>query len=368
MEIKFLDLQAQYRSIKSEIDNAIAGVINSCQFALGPAVEKFERNFAQYCRSKYAVGVDSGTSALVLILKGLGIGTGDEVITAANTFIATVSAIVHSSAMPVLVDIDPKTRNMDPDKIEAAINSKTKAIMPVHLYGSMAPMDEIMQIAEKHNLSVIEDAAQSQGAKYKDRLAGSIGLAAGFSFYPGKNLGAYGEAGAITTSNEEMAMTIRKLRDHGSDRKYYHDIIGYNARMDGIQGAILDVKLKHLNDWNDQRRRVAKTYNEKLAGLPIGLPIEPDDNFDIYHQYVIEVETRDKLQNYLRERGIPTMIHYPIPIHKQKAFMAAGYKAGRLPETELLAEKILSLPVYPELDNEKADYIAEKIGEFFGKK
>nr|MBN2278571.1 DegT/DnrJ/EryC1/StrS family aminotransferase [candidate division Zixibacteria bacterium] len=365
MNIKFLDLKAQYDSIKNEIDTGIAGVIESSSFALGPAVKRFEEHFADYCGVRHVIAVDSGTSALFLILKGLGVGPGEEIITAANTFIATVAAIVHTGARPVLVDVDRVTRNINPARIEAAITTKTRVIVPVHLYGSMAEMDAIENIARKKNIMVVEDAAQAQGARYKNRRSGSIGVAAGFSFYPGKNLGAYGEAGAITTSDDNLAATLRRLRDHGSDKKYYHDLIGYNARMDGIQGAVLDVKLRHLDGWNARRNQIAGMYGEKLSELPIRLPAQLPDHYQVYHQYVIETDRRDQLQEFLLKNGIPTMIHYPIPVHKQEAFRRAGLTADCCPVTESLAERILSLPIYPELHDEQIEYIAEKTKEFF---
>lgn len=364
MKIKFLDLQAQYDSIKNEIDRAVSEVIQSSSFALGPAVARFEENFARYCSCEHAVGVNSGTSALFLILKGLGIGKGDEVITAANTFIATVAAIIQTGATPVLVDVDPDTRNMDLNLIEKAISPRTRVIMPVHLYGSMVDMDSLDAIAKKHRLIVVEDAAQAQGAKLRNRPAGSFGLAAGFSFYPAKNLGAYGEAGAIVTSDSTLAKTVRKLRDHGSEKKYYHDMIGYNARMDGIQGAVLDVKLKHLDGWNSQRNRVAKRYRDNLKNLPVTLPREFEDSFQVYHQFVVEVNSRDKLQSFLADNGVPTLIHYPIPVHRQKGFVDAGFHAGSFPVTEKLAGRILSLPIYPELTDDEVDYVSSKIKEF----
>lgn len=364
MNIKFLDLNAQYCQIKDEIDKAIAGVIESSSFILGPAVSKFEENFARYCGCKYAVAVNSGTAALLLAMKGLGIGQGDEVITAANTFVATVAAIIETGATPVLVDVDPKTRNIDLGLIEAAITAKTRAIIPVHLYGSMVDMGRLMKIARKHNLTVIEDAAQAHGAECDGQPAGSYGAAGCFSFYPGKNLGAYGEGGAIVTSDHALDEKMRMLRDHGSKRKYYHDMIGYNARMDGIQGAVLDVKLKYLPQWNEGRNKVAAQYRKLLAGSPVVLPSEMENLYQVYHQFVIETDRRDELQNYLKENGIPTLIHYPIPIHLQKGYLDAGFKSGSLPVTERFADRILSLPIYPELGSAEIEYISDKIKSF----
>jgi dTDP-4-amino-4,6-dideoxygalactose transaminase len=365
MKIKFLDLNAQYNSIKNEMDSAIAEVINNSSFILGPSVARFEETFAKYCGCKYAIGVNSGTSALFLILKGLGVGSSDEVITAANTFIATVAAIAQTGATPILVDVDPATRNIDTNLIAAAITPKTKAIMPVHLYGNMVDMEKINSVAKKHNLLVIEDAAQAHGATFKDKRAGSFGIAAGFSFYPGKNLGAYGEGGAVVTSDDKLAETIKKLRDHGFSKKYYCDILGYNARMDGIQGAVLGVKLKYLDQWNKERNRVARRYREKLKDAPITLPTESEDNFQVYHQFVIETDSRDELQKYLADNDIPTLLHYPIPVHKQQGFIDAGFAIDSFPVTEKLAKRILSLPIYPELADNEVDYIASKINGFF---
>ncbi len=364
MQIKFLDLKAQYDSIKPEIDAAIMEVINNTAFALGPAVRRFEENFAAYCGADYCIGVNSGTTALHLILKALGIAKGDEVITAANTFIATAAAIMYTGAKPVLVDIDPKTRNIDLNLIAKAITSNTKAIIPVHLYGSMVDMEGLNKIVPD-NIPIIEDAAQAQGAKLNDKPAGSFGLAAAFSFYPGKNLGAYGEAGAVVTSDKNLDRIIRKLRDHGSEKKYHHDIIGYNARMDGIQGAVLDVKLKYLEDWNRARNRISDLYTELLEGLPVNLPGKFPGHYDVYHQYVIETDRRDELIDFLQENGVPVLIHYPIPIHKQYAYIDSGFTSGPLPVTEKLAGRILSLPIYPELEESHIEYIAEKIKEFF---
>ena len=366
MEIKYLDLQAQYQSIKIELDHAIQKVLDSSAYVLGPAVSEFESTFAKYCGTKFAIGVNSGTSALTLALRALGVGPGDEVITAANTFIATAAAIEHAGGRPVLVDVDPETRNMDPVLLKMAITSKTRAIIPVHLYGRPADMDPILQLAARHDIAVLEDAAQAHGARYQGRRAGSIGRMAAFSFYPGKNLGAYGEAGAVTTDDPELDRTVRMLRDHGSDKKYVHDLLGYNARMEGIQGAVLKVKLGHLDRWNAERNRVARLYNQLLADLPIKLPSFEDDIEQVFHLYVIETEQRDQLQKHLREHGVPSLIHYPIPIHLQKAFDHLDCRAGDFPITEKLANEILSLPIYPEMSDEQVTFVAEKVKAFFG--
>ncbi len=366
MNIKFLDLQAQYRSIKEEMDRAIQEVLDSSMYILGPAVENFEKNFAEYCSCKYAVGLNSGTSALHLALKALRIGPGDEVITTANTFIATLAAIVESGARPVLVDADPATRLLDIDQFEKSITPKTKAVIPVHLYGLMPDMGRIIDIAEKHKIFIIEDAAQAQGAKFKGRVAGSFGIMACFSFYPAKNLGAYGEAGAVVTSDQTLAERVRKLRDQGSARKYFHEYLGYNERMDGLQGAVLGVKLKYLDKWNQARNVIADKYLELLAGLPIRLPPQFPERFQIYHQFAIECDNRNELQQHLSRNGVPTMIHYPIPMHHQKGYIRAGLPELHLPVTERLSETILSLPLYPELKDEEVEYIARQVKEFFG--
>jgi dTDP-4-amino-4,6-dideoxygalactose transaminase len=365
MEIKYLDLNAQYQSIKNEIDSAIQNVINSSAFALGPAVKEFEQSFAQYCDVKYCSGVNSGTNALLLALKALNVGSGDEVITSANTFIATISAIVQTGAKPVLVDVNPTSRNIDPLLLKMAISNKTRVIMPVHLYGRMSDMDSIMKIAGKNGINVLEDASQAHGAKYKGKKAGSIGRAATFSFYPGKNLGAYGEGGVVTTNDNDVDKMIKMLRDHGSEKKYYHDMVGYNARMDGIQGAVLNVKLRYLDRWNKRRREIAKIYSKSLKNV-----VTPDviSNCEqVFHLYVIEHEKRDELQQYLKEKyNIPTLIHYPIPNHLQKALDYLGYKKGDFPVTEKLSDEILSLPIYPEMTDEQVIFVSDKINEFTG--
>ncbi len=365
MDIPYLDLQAQYQSIKSEIDSAIQNVVNSSAFILGPAVSEFETAFAQYCQAKYCVGVNSGSNALLLALKALDVCSGDEVITAANTFFATAAAIVHAGARPVLVDVNPGSRNLDPELISLALSRKTRVIVPVHLYGRMADMDRIMQIAENYNIAVLEDSAQAHGAQYQGRLSGSIGKAAAFSFYPAKNLGAFGEAGAATTNDPSIAKRIRILRDHGAERKYYHDLIGYNACMEGIQGAVLKVKLKYLDQCNQARNRVAGWYDELLKDVPVILPARDEVFRQVFHLYVIETAKRDQLQHYLSEHGVPTLIHYPVPLHLQKAFDFLGYRVGDFPVAEKLSREILSLPIYPELSQQQVVYICEKIRAFF---
>lgn len=366
MKVPFVDLRAQYQSIKDDVQEAVTGVMERCDFVLGGKVAEFEKAFAEYCGADYGIGVDSGYSALEIIVKAYGIGKGDEVITAANTFIATTLAITNSGAVPVLVDMDPKTYNIDPAKIEAAITEKTKAIMPVHLYGQPADMEAIMEIANKHNLVVIEDASQAHGSKVNGKRVGSMGHASGFSLYPGKNLGGYGDAGIITTNDPEIDEKCRMLRNLGMKVKYYHDIKGYNNRLDTMQAAVLCVKLPHLDGWSQNRRNAADRYTEKLQGVNVITPSVPEWAEPVYHLYVIQVEDRDGLQKHLGENGIQSGIHYPIPIHMQKAYEELPYSEGDFPETEGYATKILSLPMYPEITDEMIDYVVEKIAEFTG--
>ncbi|HRN67026.1 MAG TPA: DegT/DnrJ/EryC1/StrS family aminotransferase [Promineifilum sp.] len=364
MEIPFVDLRAQYRQIQNEVDPAVLAVMQRGDFILGGAVTEFEKAFAAYCGARYCIGVDSGYSALELIIRAYDIGPGDEVITAANTFIATTLGISNAGATPVLVDCDPETYNIDVNKIEAAITPRTKAIMPVHLYGQPADMDVIRAIARKHNLYVFEDAAQASGARYKGRMAGSLGDAAAFSFYPGKNLGAYGDGGAVTTNDADIAEKIRLLRNIGQKVKYFHEIKGFNNRLDTMQAAVLGVKLPYLNDWNASRRRAAATYADLLVDLPIITPTTADYAEHIFHLYVVRVSDREALMEHLKKAGIATGLHYPIPIHLQPAYAELGYKRGDFPITEAYAETIVSLPIFPELDDEKVAYVANAIHEY----
>jgi dTDP-4-amino-4,6-dideoxygalactose transaminase len=364
MNIPFVDLQTQYQTIKPEVDKAVLAVMQRGDFVLGGAVAEFEEAFAAYCEADFAVGVDSGYSALELILRAYNIGLGDEVITAANTFIATTLAISNTGATPVLVDCDPETYNLDPTKIEAAITPRTKAIMPVHLYGQPADMDPILAMARKHDLRVFEDAAQAAGARYKGRRIGGLGDAAGFSFYPGKNLGAYGDGGAVVTNDPEIAQKIKLLRNIGQKVKYYHEVKGFNNRLDTIQAAVLKVKLPYLDGWNANRRRAAATYADLLSDLPIETPITADYADHIFHLYVIRVQDRDALMEHLKPMGIATGLHYPIPIHLQPAYAELGYKPGDFPVTEAYAETIVSLPIFPELDDDKVAYVVEGIRDF----
>ena len=361
INVRYLDLKAQYHSIKAEIDAAIAGVLESSQFVLGHEVAAFEREFAAFCGASECVALNSGTSALHLALLAAGIGPGDEVITVPFTFVASVAAILYVGARPVLVDIDPGSFTLDPAAIEAAISPRTKAILPVHLYGQPADMDPIRAIARSHGLVVIEDAAQAHGAKYKGRPVGSLGDLACFSFYPTKNLGAYGEAGAVTTSNAAYAQSIRLLRNWGQDHKYHHLLRGYNYRMEGLQGAILRVKLRHLEKWTEARRRIASKYNRLLADCGVDLPLEMPWAHHVYHVYTVRAEDRDRLQAALADQGVQTAIHYAIPAHLQPAYSELGYGKGSLPNAESAAEHVLSLPMYAELSDEAVELVAKAV-------
>jgi dTDP-4-amino-4,6-dideoxygalactose transaminase len=349
IKVPYLDLKAQYHGIKPEIDAAIARVLESSQFILGAEVARFEQDFAAYCGATECIALNSGTSALHLALLAAGVSSGDEVITVPFTFVASVAAVIYTGARPVLVDIDARSFTMDPAAVESAITPRTKAILPVHLYGHPTDMDPIIEVARRHGLVVIEDAAQAHGAAYKGRPVGGIGDIACFSFYPAKNLGAYGEGGAVTTNNLEYARSVRMLRDWGQDRKYHHLMRGYNYRMEGFQGAILRVKLRHLDQWIDARRSVAKTYNELLARCGLQLPVELPWARHPYHVYTIRTEDRDNLQVALQNEGIQTAIHYSTPVHLQPAYADLGYGAGSLPRSESAAREVLSLPIYPEL-------------------
>lgn len=362
MKVPFLDLYAQYQSIQTEVDAEIKKVIQSCAFAGGPFVSDFENDFSRFCQCEHTVGVGSGTDALWLALLALGVGYGDEVITVSNTFIATAEAISYSGATPVFVDVDPKTHTMDPELIGQCITPKTKAIIPVHLFGQTADMDPIMEIARNHNLYVIEDACQAHGAQYKGKSAGTIGDAGCFSFYPGKNLGAFGEAGALTTNNKDLYEAAKIIRDHGQDKKYYHKVVGWNARMDGIQGAVLRVKLKGLASRNDARRKHAALYTELLSGVDgVVTPTEADYARHVYHIYAIQCRDRNRLLTSLAERDISCGIHYPVPVHLQDAYRFLGYKKGSQPVAEKAAEEFLSLPMYPELTEAQIHYVTEQL-------
>jgi dTDP-4-amino-4,6-dideoxygalactose transaminase len=356
--IPLVDLQAQYRSIKPEIDRAVLAVLESAQFVLGPAVSNFEKAFATYCGTSEAIGVNTGTSALHLALLAAGIGAGDEVITVPFTFVATIAAIEYAGARPVFVDIDPLYYTIDPAKIEAAITPRTKAIMPVHLYGQPADMAPIMEIAKRRGLMVIEDACQSHGAEYAGRRCGSIGELGCFSFYPGKNLGAYGEGGAVVTNDPTLAAKIRLLRSWGEETRYIHAFRGYNYRMDGIQGAILGVKLPHLERWTEARRAHAASYSRSLEGGPAIVPRVRDGVRHVHHVYAVRVPARDEVRAALAEAGVQTGVHYPIPLHLQPGYRDLGYARGAFPVAERVADEVLSLPMFPELTEAQIAVVA----------
>jgi len=378
MDIPLLDLKAQYSTIKKEIKSAIKEVLESQYFILGAKVEELEGKIASYSGAKFAVGVSSGTDALLVSLMALDIKAGNEVITTPFTFFSTAEVIARLNAIPVFIDIDQITYNIDPQKIEAAITERTKAIIPVHLFGQCADMDPILEIANKYNLYVIEDAAQAIGAEYKGRKAGSMGELGIFSFFPSKNLGGYGDGGMVVTNNENLYAKIKILRVHGAKPKYYHKIIGGNFRLDAIQSAVLNVKFKYLDQWSQKRRENAAYYNKKFKDMGliengnIKTPVpfyksNGDKNYHIYNQFTIQAENRDKLKEFLKENGIATEIYYPIPLHLQQCFKDLGYKKGDLPFSEEASESVLSIPVYPELKDEQKKYIVKKISEFYGR-
>lgn len=363
MGIPLLDLKAQYLTIKDDIDQAILRVLDSGKFILGPEMKTFEKEMAAYCGVKEAVAVGNGTDALLLSLRGLGVGPGDEVITTPFTFFASAETVAALGATPVFVDIDPVTLNMDLNQLEAKITPRTKAIIPVHIFGQMVDVERVMEIAARHDLKVIEDSAQAIGSSYRGRKAGSIGDAGTFSFFPTKNLGAYGDAGMVVTDDEHLAAHLRMLRFHGCQTKYYHDEIGYNSRMDEMQAAILRVKFRHIDDWNAARREKAKIYNELLADLPLTLPGIDPAGTPVYHLYVLRTAKRDQLMAALKENGIAGAIYYPVPLHLQRAFRNLGYKEGDLPVAEKACKQALALPCYPELTLEQQQQIAQVVKE-----
>ncbi len=364
--VPFVDLPAQFRTLKPEIDAAVGKVLENAQYILGPAVSGFECDFAAFCQTSEAVGVNSGTSALHLALLAAGVGPGDEVITVPFTFVATVAAIEYAGAKPVFVDVEPEFLTMDPAKLEAAITPRTKAIIPVHLFGQPADMDPIMAIARKHNLIVIEDACQAHGSEYKGKRCGSIGQIGCFSFYPGKNLGAYGEGGAVVTSDSEIAKKIRLLRAWGEETRYEHKFRGFNYRMDGVQGAILGVKLRHLDTWTEARRRNAAEYGRRLAETSVALPRERPGVRHVYHLYVVRLQQRDVWRERLTEAGVQTGVHYPIPVHLQPAYRDLGYASGAFPVCEHAAGEVLSLPMFPELTDAQIREVALALGTSVG--
>jgi len=356
--VPYLDLRAQYQPLRNEVLSALEEICESTSFAQGQATLEFDTKFAAYCGVNHNVSLNSGTSALHLALRCLDVGPGDEVVTVSMSFIATAWAISYVGATPVFVDIDPARRTLNPDNLEAAITSRTKALIPVHLYGMPAEMDRIMAIAERHGLPVIEDAAQAHGATYRGKRVGQFGQIACFSFYPSKNLGAYGEGGALVTNDASIAQRARSLRDHAQSQKYLHDEIGYNYRMDSFQAAVLSIKLKHLDEWNTARVGCAREYTELLKDSSYKLPAHMSDSESVWHCYVIETSERDRVRSGLQDVGIQSAVHYPVPIHLQKAYAHLGYRSGDLPVTEALCEHCLSLPIYPELSKEKISRVA----------
>ncbi|MEO0234597.1 MAG: DegT/DnrJ/EryC1/StrS family aminotransferase [candidate division WOR-3 bacterium] len=366
VKVPFLDLKIQYHSIKNEVDKKLVEVCENTAFSMGPFVEEFEKNFAEYLGVKHFVATSTGTSALHSALLAFGIGNGDEVLVPVNTFTATAEAVVMVGAKPVFVDNDPLTYNMDISKIEKLITHKTRAIIPVHLYGQPIDMEKIVEIASKHNLIVIEDCAQAHGAKFKGKMVGTFGHAACFSFYPGKNLGSYGEGGGVATNSDEVAEKIDKIRNHGSKIKYVHEFVGYNYHMHGFQGAVLTIKLKYLDGWNKKRREIAEKYTQKLKEIKdLALPYVQKECEHVFHLYVIRTSYREELKQFLNDNGVGTNIHYPYPLHLQESYKFLGYKQGDFPVAEDYAPKLLSLPMFPEMTDEQIDYVVEKIKEFY---
>lgn len=364
IRVPFLDLNAHHAPLREEFDRAIGEVIDTGAFAGGPFVEKFEHEFAAFCRCQHAIGLGSGTEALWLALLACGVGAGDEVITVPNTFMATAEAITYCAARPVFVDVDERTYTMDPAGLEKALTPRTKAIIPVHLFGQPADMDPILEFARKHSLFVIEDAAQAHGAEYKGKPAGTMGDAGCFSFYPGKNLGAFGEAGAVVTNDSDMAEKIRVLRDHGQVRKYRHNMIGWNCRMDGIQAAVLSVKLRRLENGNLLRRAHAQAYNRAFASTEeVVTPLEADYARHVYHVYALRVQDRDQVMFLLNEKGIQCGVHYPVPVHLQRAYRELGHSAGDFPTSEQSAQEFISLPMFPELTREQIEMVTLAVRE-----
>ena len=363
--VPYLDLAAQIRSIRKDLDAAIARTLDHCSFCLGPDVAQFEKDFAKFCAAEQCVAFNSGTSALHIAMQLLNIGTGDEVITTPSSFVATSWAISYVGAKPVYVDVEDATFNLDPKLVERAITPKTKAVMPVHLYGHPTDLDPLLAICKKHNLPLVEDACQAHGAKYKGKVVGTFGVMSGFSFYPGKNLGACGEGGALVTNNAAFAARAKSLREHGSTQRYYHDEVGYNYRMEGIQGAVLGVKLKHLDNWTGGRRRVAHRYHELLASTPLQLPHEAPYAESAWHLYVVRHPRRDDLKKYLEANQVGCALHYPLPLHLQKCYAHLGYKPGSFPVAEKAARECLSLPIFPEMTDAQIERVASVIKEFF---
>jgi len=368
MKVPYFDLKAQYAGLREEILEALDRVCKNASFSLGEEVAAFETEFAAYCEAKHCIALNSGTSALHLALLASGIGPGDEVITSPNTFIATAEAIVYTGAKTVFVDIDPQNSNLDSRLIERAVTSRTKAILPVHLYGRPADMDALEKIARAHRLALIEDACQAHGARFRRRRVGALGDSGAFSFYPSKNLGAYGEAGALVTNNDRIAEYCRAARSHGEARRYFHDFIGYNYRMEGFQGAVLRVKLRRLESWSANRKTLAQRYRQRLSAARLDMPHDDPRNECAYHLFVVYVDGRDAVRQHLDDRGIGTAVHYPRPLHLQKALEHLGYHAGDFPHAERACDRALALPFFPEMTEQQVDYVADSLTEIIGKR
>jgi len=366
MEVPYFDLKVQYDGLREEILAALDRVCRTASFVLGEEVARFEEEFAAYCGVTHCVALNTGTSALHLALLAVGVQPGDEVITTPNTFIATAEAISYVGARPVFVDIRPASANLDPERIETAITARTRAIVPVHLYGRPADLDPILAIAARHDIPVVEDACQAHGARYHGRRVGGLGRAAAFSFYPAKNLGAYGEGGALTTDSDGVALLARSLRHHGETRRYFHDHIGYNYRMDGFQGAVLRVKLKRLDGWIARRLEIARLYRRRLAGARVDLPEDDPRAEGAYHLFAVYVDARDRVREALAARGVGTAIHYPRPVHLQTAYARLGHRPGSFPHAERACERVLSMPLFPEMTLEQAEYASEALAEIVG--
>jgi dTDP-4-amino-4,6-dideoxygalactose transaminase len=366
MKVPLLDLGRQYSSLKGEIDAAIQTVLEHGRFIMGPEVKQLESELAEYCESRHGIGVASGTDALLLSLKSLGIGPGDEVLTSPFTFFSTAGVISRLGARPTFADIDKRTFNIDPKSVANALTDKTRAIIPVHLYGQIAEMDEIMAMADEKGISLVEDAAQAIGSTYKGKKPGAFGRTACYSFYPSKNLAAYGDGGFITTNDDDLADLIRRLRVHGARPKYYHSTVGYNSRLDTIQAAVLRIKLRYLQSWHESRREKAQRYNEMLRDTPqVRIPYVEDYNYHIFHQYTIIAENRDDLRDFLKSREIGFEIYYPVPLHMQDCYKDLGYRKGDLPVSEDLADRVISLPIFPELTGPEQDIVVDTIKEFY---
>lgn len=364
MKVPYFDLAARLRPLRPQLDAAISRTLDNCSFCLGPDVVKFEADFAAWCQARYSIGFNSGTSALHVAMQLLGVGPGDEVITTPFTFIATSWAIVYTGARPVFVDIDEATMNLDPGLLDRACSARTKAVMPVHLYGHPFDVAPILASCREHRVPLVEDAAQAHGARYQGKPVGTFGVMAGYSFYPGKNLGACGEGGALVTNDDVLARRAKAVREHGSYERYFHEEIGYNYRMEGMQGAVLGVQLPHLTGWNQRRRAIAHRYHELLKDTPLRLPLEAAGVESVYHLYVVRHPARDRLKAHLEKCGVGSALHYPQPLHLQKCFAHFGHKPGDFPVAERAARECLSLPIYPELTDEQVTFVAEAIRSF----